>query len=58
MCRLDGIRWHGVHTNFQDDRLSSSSNIKVIIYKIGEAAVLVLLMGVIYYELCHWDGLK
>jgi hypothetical protein len=28
--RSDGLKWHDMHTEFYDDRLRHSSNIKVI----------------------------
>jgi hypothetical protein len=50
--RLDGLRWHDIHAKFYDNRFRRSSNIKVIISTMSEAAVLVLLMGRIY-EVCR-----
>jgi hypothetical protein len=46
--RLDGLRWHGIHTKFHDDQFRYSSNIKVNTPTIGQAAIFVLLTGMIY----------
>jgi hypothetical protein len=46
--QCDGSRWHDIHTKFHEDWFRHSDNINVIASKIGEAAVLVLLMGRIY----------
>jgi hypothetical protein len=54
---LDGLRRHDVRTEFHEDWLGHSGNIKVITSTIWEAAVLVLLTGAIYEVRCL-DGLR
>jgi hypothetical protein len=49
-CSHDGLKWHDMHTKFDDDCFWHSSIIKVM--KISEVAVLVLLVGGIY-EVYH-----
>jgi hypothetical protein len=44
---LNGLRWHDIYTKFHYDSFKLSSNI-VITSTVSEAAVLVLMMGVIY----------
>jgi hypothetical protein len=50
-CR-DGLRWHDIHTKFHEHWFRHAGNIKVITLTISEAAVLVLLMGMIY-DVCN-----
>jgi hypothetical protein len=49
--------WHDIHNNFHDNLFRHSSNIKVTTSTISEAAVLILLMGMIY-EIRFGDGLR
>jgi hypothetical protein len=53
----DGLRWHDMYTKFHEDWFGYSGNIKVITLTVSEAAVLVLLRGMIY-DVYHWDDLR
>jgi hypothetical protein len=49
--------WHDIHNKFHGNLFRHSSNIKVITSTNSDAAVLVLLMGMIYEVRCA-DGLR
>jgi hypothetical protein len=50
MRRYRGVMWHDILTYFHDDRFRHASGIKLISSQIWEAALLELLMGIIYVE--------
>jgi hypothetical protein len=43
VCRCDGFKWHDIHAQFHDDRLTLSSSIEVATSTVWEAALLELM---------------